>query len=389
MEAIRSGQLKVNELITEVVDLEQYLQIYGNLGQKKSIASILKYQESEAKAKYTIQLKDSAVPSQKGVIGIIGAGNFTKMTMLPALKGTGAVFKYISSASGVTGTALAKKYGFSHSTTDNQAIWQDSEVDLVMITTRHNQHAEQVIRSLEAGKNVFVEKPMALTEEELQNIITAWKKQQAAGRALMVQVGFNRRFSPHIQAIKKAVGSGPMNIVATMNAGFIPANSWVHDLKVGGGRIIGEACHFIDLCSFITGSRVVAVCMNAMGMAPDAATDNASLLLRMEDGSNAVINYFANGSKAYSKERLEVYSQERTLVMDNFRKTEAYGFEQFKGLRTSIDKGHRAQFQALIQRIKIGGEPLIPFESLINTTKASFAALQSLREERWITITID
>jgi predicted dehydrogenase len=252
-----------------------------------------------------------------------------------------------------------------------------------MITTRHNLHASMVIETLNAGKHVFVEKPLALNIEELQQIIHAADNLKGS-----ITVGFNRRFSPHAIKIKQEVGSGPMNIVATMNAGFISANVWVHDLNVGGGRIIGEACHFIDLCSYITGSKVVAVCMNAMGMNPKENTDNASILLKYEDGSNAVINYFANGSKAYSKERLEVYSQERTIVMDNFRKTDAFGFKGFKGLRTSIDKGHKNQFHSLIQKIQKGGAPLIPLDSLVNTTRASFAAMQSFKQQAWVNVNV-
>src|SRR5690606_32270377 len=156
------------------------------------------------------------------------------------------------------GTALAQKYGIANSTTDYREIVKDAEVDLVLITTRHNLHASMVIESLNAGKNVFVEKPLALNESELNDIIAA---QQKSGKVLTV--GFNRRFSPHAVAIKKVFGDSQMNVIATMNAGAIPANVWVHDMKVGGGRIVGEACHFIDLITYLTGSKVKSVCMNA------------------------------------------------------------------------------------------------------------------------------
>lgn len=385
LQSISAGQLKVNELITEIVDLQDYQKIYGNIGQSSSIASLLRYPEHATdQISHTVKLHNGSFSASKGVVGIIGAGNFTKMTMLPALKGSGAHYKCISSANGVTGTLLAKKYGFAASTTDNNAIYADSEIDLVMITTRHNKHADQVIQSLQAGKHVFVEKPLALNHQELDAIIEAYE--QSANKSLTLAVGFNRRFSPHSIAIKKAIGTGPINIIATMNAGNIPPNVWVHDLQVGGGRIIGEACHFIDLCAYLTGSKVVSVCMNAMGTAPNAQTDNASILLRFADGSNAVINYFSNGSKVYSKERLEVYSQDRTIVMDNFRKTEAFGFKGFKGLRTSLDKGHKTQFHELIRRVKEGGEALIPFDSIVNTTRASFAAIESLQAKAWVDV---
>lgn len=387
LNAISTNNLKVKELITEKVELENYLEIYDSLGKNKSIASLLKYDNNSDKTnKYsnTVLVEQRSFSNIKGVIGIIGAGNFTKMTMLPALKGSGAIYKYIASAGGVNGTALAKKYKFSQSTTDFNEIIKDQDVDIVLITTRHNQHAPQVIAALNHGKHVFVEKPLALNTKELDSIIEAY---QNAPNKPTLTVGFNRRFSPHIIAVKKALGnSGPLNIIATMNAGHIPSNVWIHDLKVGGGRIVGEACHYIDLASYLTGSKVISVCMNSLGTHPDESTDNASLLLKYENGSNVVLNYFSNGSKSYSKERIEIYNQEKTIVINNFIKTEAYGFKSFSGLKTSLDKGHKNQFNELINRIKNDGKPLIDFDSIVNTTKASFAAIQSLKENRWIDI---
>lgn len=380
--AISSGALHVREMITEIVPLDEYKKIYGDIGAHKSIASIISYDRTEKKEPlHTVSFANNRFKGAKGVIGVIGAGNFTKMTMMPALKDSGAHFKYVSSQGGLSSTLLAKKYGFSHSTTDYKEILKDDEVDTLLITTRHDLHAQMVIEGLQAGKNVFVEKPLALNDEELQNIIDVYEK---SGKTLTV--GFNRRFSPHMEKIKSLVGDSQMNVIATMNAGFIPANVWVHDMKTGGGRIIGEACHYIDLISFLTGSKVKAVCMNAMGTAPEENTDNASILLRYENGSTGVINYFANGSKAYAKERVEVFSQERTLIMDNFRETKGYGVKGFSKLKTSLDKGHKNQFYKLIKAIQSGGEALIPFASIVNTTQASFAAIQSLKENRWVEI---
>lgn len=379
LQSIASGKLHVNEMITEVIPLDDYLQIYGEIGSSKAIASILKYKETNVVPQNTIQLKEANYSGQKGVIGVIGSGNFTKMTMLPALKGSGANYKYIASKGGVSGTAMAQKHGFSHSTTNVDDVLKDGEVDLVLITTRHNLHANMTVKCLEAGKHVFVEKPLALNTEELENVIAA---QQQSGKTVMV--GFNRRFSPHAEKMKSLLGNSQMNVIATMNAGNIPANVWVHDMLVGGGRIIGEACHFIDLITYLTGSKVKAVCMNAMGVNPEENTDNATILLKYENGSTGVINYFSNGSKAYSKERVEVYSQERTLVMDNFRKTEGFGFKGFSTLKTKLDKGHKNQFHKLIAQTKKGGSALIPFEEIVNTTKASFAAIESLKTNQWI-----
>lgn len=385
LQAISSKKVQVKELITEKIALENFSQIYDNMSNSKSIASILVYPTKEHgfKPSPTVRLQNHSFKDAKGVIGVIGAGNFTKMTMLPALKGSEAKFKYIASAGGVNSTALAKKFGFSHSTADYKEILNDSEVDTVIITTRHDSHAKFICESLEAGKNVFVEKPLALDNEGLNKILEAYKKTDKS-----IMVGFNRRFSPHIQAIKKAIGQGsdPINIVATMNAGFIPANTWVHDMKVGGGRIIGEACHYIDLCVFLAGSPVTAICMNSMGKNPAENTDNASMLLQFANGSHATVNYFANGSKAYSKERVEVYSQERTFVMDNFRKTKGYGAKGFSDIKTKIDKGHKAQFHEYIKRIQSGGEMIISMDELVNVTKASFAAIESLKTKSWINV---
>ena len=380
--ALSSGALHVKEMITEVVPLAEYNKIYGDIGSHKSIASIISYEApAHHLPSHTVSFSQYSFKGAKGVIGVIGAGNFTKMTMLPALKDSGAGFKYIASQGGLSSTTLAKKFGFTHSTTDYREMLQDEEVDTVLITTRHDLHAKMVIEGLQAGKNVFVEKPLALNQEELQQIIDVYVQ---SGKTLTV--GFNRRFSPHMEKIKSLVCDSQMNVIATMNAGFIPANVWVHDMKIGGGRIIGEACHYIDLISFLTGSKVKAVCMNAMGANPEENTDNASILLRYENGSTGVINYFANGSKAYSKERVEVFSQERTLIMDNFRETKGYGIKGFSKLKTSLDKGHRNQFHRLIKAVQKGADALIPFECIVNTTRASFAAIQSLKENRWVEI---
>lgn len=238
-------------------------------------------------------------------------------------------------------------------------------------------------KALRARKDVFVEKPLALNAEELQQVVAA-----AGETGRSVAVGFNRRFSSHIRKMKKLLGDtpGPMSVNATMNAGFIPSQEWVQDLKVGGGRIIGEACHFVDLITHLTGSRVDRVCMEAMGKNSRENTDVASILLKYANGSLGVINYFANGSKAYSKERIEVFSQGRTLVLDNFRVLTGFGFPGFKKMKTSQDKGHKEQLRLLVDRVKEGGQPLIPFGEIVNTTKATFAAIESLKEGKWVSV---
>ncbi len=387
--AIANGGLNVKPLITEVIDLENYQEIYGDMRKRGSIASILKYPENETTTN-SINFTNSSTIVKcfeglpgKGKIGIIGAGNYTTSMVVPCLKKAQAKVKYVASAGGLNAKVVAKKAGAEYATSDYHEILKDPEVGLVIVTTRHNLHAKMVKEVLEADKSVFVEKPLCLKPEELDEIIETYQK---TGKGVTLTVGFNRRFSPFAVKLKQMIGDGPKNIVATMNAGYIPAEMWVHDLEEGGGRIIGEACHFIDLCSFFSGSKVKKVCMNAMGENPQENTDNATILLKYENGTNAVINYFANGSKSYQKERVEVFSQERVFILDNWRKLEGFGAKGFSKMKGSMDKGQKDEFRLLNERLQNGGEALIPFESIVNTTKASFAAIQSMKENRWVEI---
>tara|TARA_R110001632_G_scaffold63953_2_gene152394 strand:+ start:5051 stop:7165 length:2115 start_codon:yes stop_codon:yes gene_type:complete len=380
LKLIALGKLQVKNLISEVIPLEEFDKIYGDIGNSKSVASIIQYSEDSQEGN-TVSVVKKEFKSAKGIIGLVGAGNFTKMTLLPALKNTDAQIKHIVSSGGVNGTALAKKHNIAQSTTDYNLVLEDKEVDLIMITTRHNLHAEMVVKALGKDKHVFVEKPLALNLDELSAIDEAYKKSKGS-----LMIGFNRRFSPHIQKIKSLVGNVPMNIIATMNAGAIPPEVWIHDMEVGGGRIIGEACHYLDLIVYLSGSKIKEICINALGENPSENTDSASILVKMENGSTGVVNYFSNGSKSYSKERLEVFAQEKTLIMDNFIRTSGYGTKGFSKMKTKLDKGHKQQFKQILKNIKSGSVELIPYEELINVTKASFAAIQSLKEGKWIEI---
>lgn len=379
---IASGRLNVKPLISEVVDFEDYNKIYSNISKSKSIASILKYHENIDILETKISLKNHSFNAKNYVLAIIGSGNFTKATVLPILSKLKANIKYLSSASGLSGTLMAKKYSVQFSTTNNDDILNDSEVSAVIITTRHDAHARMCIEALRAGKHVFVEKPLALNQTELDEIIEVY---QQSGKTLTV--GYNRRFSPFAQDVKKQLGDSnfPINVIATVNAGEIPANHWTQDMSIGGGRIIGEACHFIDLITYLSGSLVESVVMNAMGQNPADNTDNASILLKYKNGSTGVINYFANGNKGYSKERIEIYSQGKTMIIDNFKKSKYYGIKSF-GMFGSQDKGHSEQFRRFLENLKNGGEAIIPIEEIINTSKASLATVQSLKTKSWINL---
>ena len=380
--AISSKVLDVQPLITEVVDLADYSEIYGDMRKHGSIASILKF-PVDSTIERVVPIGEKRVMVGNGKLGIIGAGNFASATIIPALQKVNAPIKYIASAQGLTAKVLAKKAKAENATSDYHVMLSDPEVNTVLITTRHSMHASMVIEALEAGKSVFVEKPLCLNEEELQSIEKVYMN---ANDRVTLTVGFNRRFSPFAEKMKTLLGGGPKNIVATMNAGYIPPEMWVQDMEVGGGRIIGEACHFIDLCSFLADSRVIAVCMNALGENPQENTDNVSILLKYENGTNAVVNYFANGSKSYAKERVEVFSQGKVLVLDNWRKLEGYGMKGFSKMTGTMDKGHKRQFALLNERVLKGGEALIPYESIVNTTRASFACIESLKKKAWIKV---
>jgi len=381
LQAIAKKSVSVEPLITEIVELTDYQRIYADMSSNRSIASIIRYPGDVDLKGSSVVVGSNNFAATKGTLGVIGAGNFAGAMIVPILKELNANMKYIASAKGLSGTTLAKKYGIHQSTSRYQDILEDEEVDAVVITTRHNAHAGQVVESLRAGKDVFVEKPLSIRIKELEEIREVYLGQQRT-----LTVGFNRRFSPFSLAAKECLTPGaPVQVIATMNAGFIPENSWVHDMETGGGRIIGEACHYIDLITFLTGSLVEKVVMNALGAHPNASTDNASILLKYRNGSTGVINYFSNGSRSYPKERIEIYSQQKNILIDNFRKAEFYGYSR-STLKKTQDKGHREQFRRWTHAIKNGGEPIISFEEIYNTSKAAILAVESLRSGQWETV---
>jgi predicted dehydrogenase len=295
------------------------------------------------------------------------------MTLLPLLKSLKPNIKYISSAGGLNATSMAKKYNISNSTTDNHVILNDKDVDLIIITTRHNQHASLTIEALDKGKNVFIEKPLALNIEELDSIISSYKKSKGT-----LMVGFNRRFSPHSQKMKSLLGSGQINVIATMNAGFVPKESWIQDLKIGGGRIIGEACHFIDLLCFLAGSSINSIQVKKLSNKDDVAV----IVLGFEDGSWGTIHYVANGSSQFPKERIEIFTAGRVLQLDNFRKLTAYGWPGFKKMAFwKQNKGQDACCKAFLEAIEQGKESPIPLNELIEVAQVTIKAARLLSHD--------
>jgi len=382
LELIRSGKLDVKSMIDAEVALDDAPDLYAKIGENKAaLGQILKYPDAPNLTR-TISASSasnaSITAAGQVVVGAIGAGNYAKLMLLPAFKKTNAVLHTIASAGGVSAQHAGNKFGFRHTTTDTDALIQNAEINTVVITTRHNSHARWAIAALKAGKHVFVEKPLALTEDELNDVRTVAE----AVPQQQLMVGFNRRFAPHVVKMKSLLAgrSEPLGMVMTVNAGFIPPDHWTHDPAVGGGRIIGEGCHWIDSLAFLANADVTAV--QAMQVdnwtgqgGPD---DKMTITLAFADGSIGTIHYLANGHKSFPKERLEVFSDGRILQLDNFRVLHGYGFPSFKKMKTSrLDKGQTNEVAAFVQSIGAGGEPLIPLASLVNTTQASFAAMTS------------
>jgi len=388
LEAMRIGQLQVKELITNHIPFEESSCAYEKiLSNSDTLGVILEYQ-NQLDLKPIINFKSSESRPAGGCgIALIGAGNFSKMILAPALAKTSARLKYVSVRSnGSSATYIARKYRFEKASTDLDTILADEEVNTVFIATNHNSHAKIVVAALNAGKHVFVEKPLCLNLEELNEIISVYSSLPTPHSLRpLLMVGFNRRFSPHVQKMMSLLAgrSEPLAMSMMINAGIIPSDSWVHDPEKGGGRIIGEACHFIDLMVYITGFKVVSVSALQMGGRMPIRQDKMSIQLSFEDGSIGTVNYFSNGNKAYPKETFEVYSDGRILKLDNFRRVGGYGFQGFRNFKTwQMNKGHRTEVADFIALVEKGGKPLIPFSDIVNVTLTSFAAVTSAREGR-------
>ncbi|MDR1818597.1 MAG: bi-domain-containing oxidoreductase [Puniceicoccales bacterium] len=311
----------------------------------------------------------------KIVAGFLGAGLFTGRTLLPALRSLRGsappvVLKTIVSAGGVSGAFLARKHGFAQSSTDPETVLGDPDVNTVFITTRHAAHAAQVLRALAAGKHVFVEKPLCLTLGELDAIRAA----ATGAGAPKLFLGFNRRFSPHTLALKRelAGASGAKSFILTANAGAIPANHWLQDPATGGGRIVGEACHYIDLLRFLAGAAITGAEIRFMGGEGGKLGDTASILLTFADGSIGTVHYFANGDKSFPKERVEAFFDGKIVVIDNFRKTTGYGTRKrvlCSGWRQ--DKGHAAELAAFLGTVATGAPPPIPLDEILEVSRTA------------------
>ncbi len=384
--AIKGGGLKVDDLITDRFELDDAVLAYEKIrNDADSLGVVLQY-AMDADVSQTVTVNQQSVAGVDRVaVGVIGAGNFSRGILLPALSKTSARIAYVADLDAAAARYAARKFKAQHATTDYRQILDDREVNAVFVVVGHHLHARFVCEALKAGKHIFVEKPLAMNAEELEKI--AESASQAPEQ--LVMVGFNRRFSPHTARAKELLDnrSEPLCMTMTVNAGHIPPDHWIQDPDRGGGRIIGEGCHFIDLLSHLAGSPVATVSASMVGGNMTVCSDKMSILLRFADGSIGVVNYFANGSKSYPKERLEIFSDGRILTMENFRITRGHGFKGFKKFRTMRqDKGHSSEVEAFVDLVADGGEPLITFDQLTNVTKASFAAVESALKNQTIVL---
>jgi predicted dehydrogenase len=315
-------------------------------------------------------------------IAFIGAGNHAGRTLIPAFVASGACLSDIVSSAGVSAAYYGRKFGFARASTDTESLLGSADVDAVVIATRHDSHADLTVRALQAGKHVFVEKPLALTLEELEAIARAWESSGSEGHRPHVVVGFNRRFAPQAVRIKSLLAGVrvPKVLIATINAGSVPGNHWTRDRRVGGGRIVGEACHFVDLLRFLAGHRLVDAEIRVLGGAATACDDSSAITLRFADGSVGTIHYLSNGNRGFPKERLEVFCAGRVLQLDNFRRLRGYGWPGFRKLNLwRQDKGQRALVAAFVNAVRHGGAPPIAFDELMEVSRTVIAIGEGIR----------
>jgi predicted dehydrogenase/threonine dehydrogenase-like Zn-dependent dehydrogenase len=382
LDMLADGRIDMQPLISHRFKLADAAQAYDVISSGNPLGVMLQYehQTPEKLTKQTVTLSSVSgrgFASSKAVLGFIGAGNYASSVLVPAFKATGARLKSISSATGVSSVHVGKKQDIEQATTDTDALLSDAEINALVITTRHNSHAKWVRAGLESGKHIFVEKPLTLTRLELDEIVDVYSGLETKP---LLMVGFNRRYAPHVQKMHSLLAgkAQPKNLLMTVNAGSIPADHWTQDMTVGGGRIIGEGCHFVDLLRYLAGAPIESVAAQAMD---SACKDSVMIQLKFSDGSIGSINYLANGSKAFPKERLEVFCGGAILQLDNFRSLKGFGWPGFKAERLwRQDKGQKQCAQAFVDAIATGSTSnLIPLDQLVEVANACFDVVDQIK----------
>jgi predicted dehydrogenase/threonine dehydrogenase-like Zn-dependent dehydrogenase len=388
LDMLADGRLRTEALVSGRFPFDRAGDAYRMLNHDKSaLGLLLQYPDSSAEdeRRKVILLPDKFDRSQP-VLGFIGAGNYASRVLIPSFKTAGAQLHSVATSGGLGSAIAATRHGFSTASSDADAILSDGMINTVAIVTRHDTHARFTADALRSGKHVFVEKPLALTMDELDTIETAFCEAHSDASGPQLMVGFNRRFAPLVLLMKKLVASveTPKSFLMLMNAGAIPSDHWTQDADVGGGRIIGEACHHIDLMRHLAGSPIVAVQGRRMGSPSrfHITEDKASITLGFADGSFGTILYVANGARNFPKERIEIFADGRTLQLDNFRTLIGYSWPGFRR-RTLLrqDKGQSACVAAFIESIRTG-KPAIPPQELFEVAGATIQAAEVLRSQQ-------
>jgi len=389
VDLMSSGKLNVQSLITHRFSIEQATTAYEVITGKKNepfLGVLLTYPEGKAKEESKVVFPLSSFKSSDTVkLGVLGAGLFANAMLLPAIKKAGDIeLVGIASAGGLHAQHSGKKYGFKYATSSDEQIINDPNINTVAILTRHDSHSDLVIKALKAGKHVFVEKPLAINGTQLSAIT----KQLKANSQSLLTVGFNRRFAPLAQKLHASLVTRhePMHVHYRVNSGYIPLNHWTQDPNIGGGRIIGEGCHFIDLITYLVGAAPISVTAHALPDGGKYREDNVSMTFTFPDGSIGIVDYLANGDKSFPKERVEVFCGGQVAVLDDFVSLRTVRDGKKKEERGAQDKGHVNEWKAFAKSIREGGEPPIPYEQLIGVTQSTFAAVESMRNRQTVKI---
>lgn len=375
LDMMASGVLDVRSLISHRFDLESCEEAYGLIsGAEPSLGVLLDYPRQDTELSPIINLGPQKTLTQNldvehNGVGMIGAGNYAKGVLIPAFRRNGAMLDTIVSSGGLSSWHSGKKFGFKNAATDPKLVFNNPEIRDVVITTRHNTHAAFVKEALRAGKNIFVEKPLCLTHSELNEIEQLYQSMGSSSPILMV--GFNRRFAPLTKVIKRALSSvnEPKSMIMKVNAGAISADHWTQDKDIGGGRILGEACHFIDLLRFIVGHEIVGYDISKMRGMPQ---DTASMSINFADGSIGTIHYFANGHKSVPKETLDIYCGGRIVQLENFTNIKSYGWGSLKNRRLwRQDKGQNDCVRQFLIAAETRGSSPIPADEIFETHRVA------------------
>jgi predicted dehydrogenase len=372
LDMMTDGRVDVKQLVShrfEIADAPAAYELVS--GSQPSLGILLKY----AGAEPTIASRTEALPKATETrriagtpaVSLVGSGNYASAILIPAFRDTGARLRTVASRAGVTGLHAGRKFGFEETTTDLGRVFADTEVDAIVIATRHDTHADLTCQALRAGKHVYVEKPLALTLAELEAIQSTLREASSGGKSPVLTVGFNRRMSPHIRKLKELLApvAEPKSFVFTVNAGTIPPEHWAQQ-AAGGGRIIGEACHFIDLLRHLAGAPIESFDIRHM---KSSTGDTATITLGFADGSLGSIHYFANGSKAFPKERLEVFARSAVIQLDNFRVMRGFGWPGFNKQKLwRQDKGQKEFARAFLSALQ-GGPVPIPYDELMEVAR--------------------